>query len=284
MTHIGIICALPVEVAPFTQLIQFEERSWRGTMPCWQGEDEGKTITLVQSGVGKVHAAVATQMLISQFAPEAIFSCGTAGSLDPQYQIGDLIVAESTTQHDYGFILPGKFIPYGLKIETNQNVEFLRAFPADGELLRVAKVIGARWNDHARIVYGSILTGDQVILSSEKRQALVDQFQALAVDMESAAIAQVACLHAVPFLAVRGISDYADETLPIDTSKLDPNEFGAYAAASPGEKMRLLTKALSYFALHPSAFALSLQARRNIKKAAQTSATFSVNLIRALNS
>jgi adenosylhomocysteine nucleosidase len=93
-------------------------------MPCWQGEDEGKTITLVQSGVGKVHAAVATQMLISQFAPEAIFSCGTAGSLDPQYQIGDLIVAESTTQHDYGFILPGKFIPYGLKIETNQNVEF----------------------------------------------------------------------------------------------------------------------------------------------------------------
>jgi adenosylhomocysteine nucleosidase len=283
MKHIGIICAMPDEVDPFRRAMEIEDEFWVGAMQFWKGQYEGKKLTLIQSGAGKVHAAAATQMLISQFAPDAIFSCGAAGSLDPQYQIGDIIVGERTVHHDYGFVVPETFIHFGLQIRrAKKKPAFLKEFSADGELFRIAKSINEPREEHLQIFYGTILSGDQVILSSEKRQWLADQFQALAVDMESAAIAQVAYMHAAPFLAVRAISDYADETMQIDISKLDPNEFGEYSSASLGEKIRLLTKAMSYFAQHPSAFALSLQARRNIKKAAQSSATFSLHIIRSL--
>jgi adenosylhomocysteine nucleosidase len=235
----------------------------------------------VQSGLGKVHAAAATQILISQCAPDAIFSCGSAGSLDTRHQIGDIIIGESTTQHDYGFFMPETFIPFGLQIRRpKKKPTFLKEIPADSELLRVAK---SMHESQFQVFYGSILTGDQVILSSERRQLLADQFRALAVDMESAAIAQVAYMHDVPFLAVRGISDYADEMIQIDTSKLDPNEFGAYPSASLREKIRLLTKAIRYCAHHPSAFAISLQARQNIKQAAKSSAMFTLRIVRLLS-
>jgi adenosylhomocysteine nucleosidase len=273
---------MPEEIAPFKQRIQVEQEEQIGAIQSWQGQYEGKQITLVQSGMGKVHAAAATQLLISQFSPDAILSCGTAGSLEPAYQIGDIIVGERTMQHDYGFLLPGTFVPFGFQMKINHKATFLKEFSADSNLLNLAKSVGDHWEDQALIRYGLVLTGDQVILASEKRQALVDQFGATAVDMESAAIAQIACLYNVPFLTVRGVSDFASETFPIDFSKLDPNEFGAFSSASPGEKIKLLIKAISYFAQYPSKFALSLQARQNIKKAAQNSALFTLNLLKTI--
>jgi adenosylhomocysteine nucleosidase len=271
------------EIQPFTRWIQIEGDAQIGSMRFWKGQYEGTQITLVQSGIGKVLAAAATQILITQFAPDAIFSCGTAGSLDPQYQIGDLIVGERTAQHDYGFIVPGSFIPFGFQMKINRKTRFFKEFPANVALLKIAKIAEKHWKDQSRIFYGAILTGDQVILSSEKRQTLVDQFGARAVDMESAAIAQIACIHEIPFLAVRGISDHADEMIQIDTSRLDPNEFGAYLSASFGEKIKLLTKAISYFAQYPSAFTLSLQARQNIKNAANNSARFALRMFQLLS-
>jgi adenosylhomocysteine nucleosidase len=279
MNHIGIICAMPEEIAPFKKGIQVEQEEQIGAIQLWQGQYEGKQITLVQSGMGKVHAAAATQILISKYKPDAIMSCGTAGSLQPAYHIGDVIIAEKTVQHDYGFLLPDTFISFGFRIRTADRTTFVKEFPADVTLLNLAKSLG---NPQEQIAYGILLTGDQVILSSGKRQTLVEQFGAAAVDMESAAIAQVAYMYAVPFLAVRGISDQADETFPIDFSKLDPNEFEAFSSASSGAKIRLLTKAIRYFVQHPSKFAPSLQARQNIKKAAQNSALVTLNLLKAI--
>jgi adenosylhomocysteine nucleosidase len=274
---------MPNEVSPFKQQIQLEEDFWVGAVRFWKGDYKEKKVTLVQSGVGKVHAAVAAQILISQCAPDAIFSCGAAGSLDTRYKIGDIIVGKHTIQHDYGFVVPETFIHFGFQIrKANKQAVFLKEFPADSELLRIAQSANTQCTDQAQIVYGSILTGDQIILSSAKRQSLANQFNALAVDMESAAIAQVAYMQNVPFLAVRGISDYADESVPLDFSKLDPNEFGTYPSASPGEKIRLLTKAFRYFARHPSAFTLSLQARQHIKKAARSSAMFTLKIVEFL--
>lgn len=274
---------MPVEIAPFIKQLDLDNDFWSGPFRCWQGSYADKQLTLVQSGVGKVFAAAAAQMLISRFAPEALFSCGTAGSLEPHAPIGTIIVGERTAQHDYGFVLPQAFIHFGCQVpQPKDKPVFSKEFPAAPELLRAARALPERQAEQGLVGYGAIVSGDQVILAAEKRQWLAAQFQALAVDMESAALAQVASLYAVPFLAVRGISDHADETFPIDTTQLDPNEFGAYAGAAFGEKIRLLTKALGYFAQHPTTFALSFQARQNIKKAAQSSAAFTLKLIRAL--
>ena len=283
MKHIGIICAMPVEIAPFTQALEITDDGWNGAVRFWQGTYADKQITLVQSGVGKVFAAAAAQMVLTQFAPEALFSCGTAGSLDPHAQIGAIIVGAQTVQHDYGFLTPQALIHFGCQFRRPDHAaEFSKEFPANPELLRLAQTLKAPETDGWPICCGTIVSGDQVILATEKRQGLAEQFHALAVDMESAALAQVAYMHAAPFLAIRGISDHADELLPIDPAQLDPNEFGGYAAATRGEKISLLTKALKYFAQHPAAFALSYQARRNIKKAARRAAAFTLQLIRSL--
>ena len=270
---------MPEEMTPFTQRIEVAQADQIGATLFWQGTYEGKRLTLALSGMGKVQAAAATQTLISKYKPDAIMSCGTAGSLHPAYHIGDVVIAEKTVQHDYGFLLPDTFVPFGFRIKTADKTTFVKEFSADVTLLNLAKSLG---NPQEQISYGILLTGDQVILSSGKRQALVEQFGAVAVDMESAAIAQVAYTYAVPFLAVRGISDQADETFPLDFSKLDPNEFETFSSASSGEKIRLLTKAIRYFEQHPSKFAPSLQARQDIKKAATNSALVTLNLLKAI--
>ncbi len=275
---------MPQEVSPFKRQFQIEENIRSGTAQIWQCAYEGKTIILVQSGVGKVHAAAAAQFVITQYALDAMFSCGTAGALDTRCQIGDIVAGKITVQHDYGFLLPQSFIHFGIHLrKANGKKGFFKEFPADENLIRLAGTISDHWENSPQVFYGSILTGDQIIFSEEKRHVLFKQFEALAVDMESAAIAQVCLMNDVPFLSVRGISDLADETIQLDTSKIDPNEFGAFPSASFGEKINLLTKTITYFSLHPSAFALSLQARQHIKTASNNSANFVLRVLQALS-
>ncbi|MBD3304771.1 5'-methylthioadenosine/S-adenosylhomocysteine nucleosidase [candidate division KSB3 bacterium] len=284
MQHIAILCALQQEITPFIRHIPaLQEMEWPGIARLWQGQHAGKTLTLVLSGIGKVHAAAAAQSVITHYAPDAVFSCGTAGSLDDQYQIGDIVVGQQTVQHDYGFVLPETFLPFTFRLLTKTKTpKFLKEFPADETLLNAAHQRESQWTPRSQVFYSTIVTGDQVIFSSAKRQALAQQFHATAVDMESAAIAQVCLLNHIPFLSIRGISDHADETIPIDTSHIDPNEFVSYASASVGEKFSLLTKAVMYFSQHPSEFVLSVQARQHMKLAAQNSAVFTLTLFHEL--
>lgn len=283
MKNICILCALPQEIQPFKQALKIEEESQLGTMSCWISLSRNKKIILIQSGVGKVHAAAATQHVITQYAPDVIFSCGTAGGLDSRKQIGDIVVGTTTSQHDYGFMLPEAFIHFGLYIQRkNKKRRFLKEFKSDEHLLSTVRRLKNQWDESFQLFTGPILTGDQVIFSSEKRQALVEQFDALAVDMESAAIAQVCEMHNIPFLAVRGISDHADESIHLDTSKIDPNEFAAFSSVSFSKKVSILSKTISYFAQHPATFRLSLQTRQNIKLAATNSAKFTLQLLELL--
>lgn len=281
MTHISILCALPAEIAPFKRALPLEQARQAGAMLCWSAKYGAKTLTLAQIGVGKVQAAAAAQQVIAEYAPDAMFSCGTAGSLCVQARIGDVVLGESTVQHDYGFMLPDAFIPFGFHLpRLHGKAVFLREFPGDPALLSAAKAIEV---EKLRMFSGKILSGDQVIFSAAKRAALAQQFQALAVDMESAAIAQICAIHQIPFLAVRALSDFADESsFPLDVSKIDLNEVGESASGSLGDKLSGLTKVVSYFARHPAAFRLSLQARQNINIAARQSARLTLALLERL--
>ena len=129
---------------------------------------------------------------------------------------------------------------------------------------------------------GAILTGDQVIFSAAKRRALREEFAASAVDMESAAIAQVCAMHRLPFLSVRAISDYADESANLDLSRLDPNELAEFSAAPLGKKLGVLAKTLRYVAQHPSAFAASLQMRQRMNLASARAAGVVMQLLERL--
>jgi adenosylhomocysteine nucleosidase len=283
MKHLAILCALPQEVSPFKRQIQGQEDIRLGGVRGWVGQSQGKKVTLVQTGIGKVSAAAAAQLVITHFAPEAIFSCGTAGSLDTRCQIGDIVVGTTTLQHDYGFILPETFVHFGIPVyQQNRKKHFFKEFAADTILLNVAQSFAEEQNAAFKVFSGSILTGDQVIFSSKKRQALAEQFKALAVDMESAAIAQLCTTNEIPFLAIRGISDDADESIQLDISAIDPNALSADPSASVRAKIRGLTSIIRYVSSHPAAFRLSLQTRQNIKIAAKNSANYTLRVLQRL--
>lgn len=277
MKHFVILCAMPPEAAPFKQALADLQPGSLGAFPCWRGTFQQCDVSLVLCGIGKVHAAAAAQLVASELTPDAVFSCGSAGSLDDSLEIGDVVVGASTLQHDYGFITPDAFIPFGLHLQRHGKArEYTRSFAADASLLSAAS---AMQHETPRIVIGTILTGDQVIFSTAKRQALQQEFKALAVDMESAAIAQVCALYHVPCLSIRGISDHASEIIALDTSRLDPNELAEFPSGSFGKKLGVFAKTMNYFAHHPSAFVMSVQAQQHIKTASIHSAQITLRLI-----
>lgn len=249
MQRICIFCALPYEIAPFVQALELKKPSHNKIIQCWEGDYAERHLIFIQSGVGKVHAAAAAQFAITAYAPDALISCGTAGSLDPRCHLGDIVVSERTAQHDYGMFTPDAFVPVGVMMrQAHETPDFFATFLADEYLLYTAKSLIGQWQEACQVFYGMIVSGDQMIFSAEKRRALAEQFQALAVDMESAAIAQLALLYQLPFLAVRSISDGIDDPIPVELSTLT----------------------------------LTASARRHSKTAAQHAARFALDLINSL--
>lgn len=155
-------------------------------------------MALAVCGMGKVNAARAAQVLCSAYRPELLLLSGGAGGLAGDARPGDLVVATEVVQYDLGAWSTGGFRPAGRGA----------AWPASREWLARARGQAQRPAAQGPVPrFGVICSGDQVVAEAGKRAALARQFGALAVDMESAGVAQVAAANGVPWLAVRGISD-----------------------------------------------------------------------------
>lgn len=146
------------------------------------------TLILMQCGIGKVNAAVATTVLIRHFHPDCVISTGCAGGIDASLNVMDVVVSTATTYHDV--TIPG--------CEHGQIQGLPARFRSEQQLVEVASMARP----------GLICTGDQFISDRTQLDRIKAQFpEALAVDMESAAIAQTCFLHAVPFVSFRILSD-----------------------------------------------------------------------------
>lgn len=178
MKKIGLIFAMKKEMRPF------------------EGKFPAERVRCALSGIGKVNAAVCAQKLILEFAPDCIISVGCAGSFSEKVRVGDIVIAKETAYHDF---LDGE--------EFGHVPGLPPRFPSDERLVAVASEYMS--DAHS----GLICSGDQFFVGEfeDKRQKELYP-DALAVDMESAAIAQVCCLYSVPFVSVRAISDmHTDE-------------------------------------------------------------------------
>lgn len=156
------------------------------------------TLILMTCGIGKVNAAVGATTLIHHYRPDCIISTGCAGGIDPDLQVMDVVASTQVAYHDV--TIPG--------CEHGQIQGLPARFRAEEQLLEAIE-------DNS-VKRGLICSGDQFISDHSQLQAIKKQFpEALAVDMESAAIAQTCYLHAVPFLSFRILSDTpgADEHL-----------------------------------------------------------------------
>lgn len=189
----------------------------------YQGRLAGRPVILAAVGPGKVQTAAVTQHLIDQYKVSLMMSCGSAGALAPALQVGDVVLADRVTLHDFGLYVKNGFQHLGFYDHAHPDgLHYHRALPVDATLLAVAQQAATiiAWPETTpKIETGCLVSGAQVIADGVKKQWLRDTFNALAVDMESGAMAQVAFLNDVPWLAVRAVSDSADAT--IDFGQLD---------------------------------------------------------------
>ncbi len=205
MKKIGIIGAMDEEVHILKGQMQEVQVRTVASMEFYEGILQGRDAVVVRCGIGKVNAAVCTQILIDLFGVTAVINTGVAGSLRNEIDIADIVLSLDTQQHDVdatGFGYPAGVIP---RMETS-------IFPADEHLIDLAKQVCSEKLPEIGVHIGRIVSGDQFISDHEIKTRLAEHFNGYCTEMEGAAIAQTAFLNQVPFLIIRAISDKADHS------------------------------------------------------------------------
>ncbi len=222
---IGIIGAMAEELAAVTELVDAHEVVELGGRRYHRGRDA----VCVVSRIGKVAAAMTTAILIERFAPRAIVMTGVAGAVDPRLAIGDVVVADRLIHHDLDArpLFPRHEIPL-LGTATLPTDRALSDRLADA----VATIAPPSWLPAPRSWRGLVASGDQFFASPDATAALRARLpEALAVEMEGAAVAQVCYEHGVPFAIARVISDTANHAAAVDFKRFLTDACGPYARA-----------------------------------------------------
>lgn len=209
MRCIGIIGAMADEVEGLKELMQNAEITRKASMEFYAGILEGKKVVVVQSGIGKINAAVCTQILVDDFQAEVVINTGIAGSLNNDINIGDIVVSTDLVHHD----MNAEAFGYK-KGQVPQMEQF--SFQSDAALRSLAVKACKEVNPDIQVFEGRIASGDQFVADQEVKNFIVNEFGAYAVEMEGAAIAHAATLNHVPFLVIRAISDKADGSAQVD--------------------------------------------------------------------
>lgn len=208
-TMIGIIGAMDEEVAKIKEYMKDVEIFTKAGMHFYKGTLSDKGVVVVRSGIGKVNAAICTQILADDFHVEAVINTGIAGSLDSHINIGDIVLSTDALQHDMDATA------FGYPLGQIPRMDTL-SFEADKNLISIAKKSCEKVNPDIKVFTGRIVSGDQFVSSREIKEKIVENFAGLCTEMEGAAIAQAARLNNIPFLIVRAISDKADESAHVD--------------------------------------------------------------------
>lgn len=213
---LGIIGAMESEVETLVSHLEAaKETKLAGTI-FYEGKLNGLDSVVVRCGIGKVNAALCVQMLCDCFGVSHVVNTGIAGSLDPQLDIGDLVISQDAMYHDvdcrnFGYAagqMPGMPV----------------CFQADPELTKLAFAAAESVNPgHNKI--GRIASGDQFVRQRVLKEHIIAVTGALCTEMEGAAIAHAAFRNSVPFVIIRAISDKAD-----DSAEMDYPTFEALAA------------------------------------------------------
>lgn len=201
---IGIIIAMQQELEPYKKHI-IEQQQIYGKVFYLAQIAENK-IVICQSGIGKVNAAFATTLMIERYTPSVIINTGVSGGLG-LLKPHDIVMAEKVVQHDVDTSALGN--PKGM-VSTINKIYF--------ETSEKINSIMSKYVEDAK--WGIIACGDQFIADKNLINQIVGEFNAIACDMESGAVAQVAHIAGVELAIIRAISDNADEKAPIDFQEM----------------------------------------------------------------
>ena len=214
MVCIGVIGAMEQEVSALIRQMKDTEKKTIASMDFYRGVLWGQDTVIVNSGVGKVNMAVCTQILINVYEVDMLINTGIAGGLHPEINVGDIVISSDALQHD--FDVTGRGFDPGVIPGMATSV-----FKADTELMDMAREACEIVNNEIRCFTGRIVTGDRFISNNAEKERLVRLFNAVCVEMEGAAMAQVAYLNKVPFVIVRAISDNADDNASVSQENFE---------------------------------------------------------------
>ncbi|MDN3653353.1 5'-methylthioadenosine/S-adenosylhomocysteine nucleosidase [Thalassotalea ponticola] len=225
----GIIGAMEPEVAILkSKLEQFAEHTYHG-YTFFTGYIDGEEVVLVQSGIGKVAATIATVLMIEKFAPDYIVNTGSAGGFEQSLRVGDIVISSEVRHHDadvtaFGYEvgqlpgMPAAFVPHPTLVEAAQQ--------------GISQLAGIQ------TLTGLITTGDTFMTKDEDIAKARRNFPTMAaVEMEGAAIAQTCHQLEVPFVVIRSMSDIA--------GKESPESFEAYLETASVNSSQLVMHMLA---------------------------------------
>ncbi len=212
------------ELAAVLALMPDERKQLAGGREYWRGHLHGHEVISVLSRIGKVAAATTATALIERFNVREIIFTGVAGGLGPGVNVGDVVVADGFLQHDLDAspIFPKYEVPlYGAS-----------RFATDGALTQQLAQAAAVALPGVPVHRGLVISGDRFVSTTAEARTLQAALpDALAVEMEGAAIAQVCRDYGVLFAAVRTVSDRADDAAHGDFTKFVQEVASRHSAA-----------------------------------------------------
>lgn len=210
---IAIVGAMDVEIEKLIPQIEQRQTTTLRGHTYYTGTLKGHKIVLTRSGIGKVNAAVTTTELINEFDVNSVIFTGIAGAVHPDLEPADVVIGTSLVQHDVDLTA------FGMD-EGHMSGFDSRLFPADPTLVANATTAATAVAGKERVHQGIIATGDQFVANKDDVKDIYQEFNAMALEMEGAAVAQVASLYQTPFVVIRTISDKADGSAHSDYEKM----------------------------------------------------------------
>ena len=250
---IAVLCAIRQEISPLVACINVHEKFDIDEVLFFRGDLNGLPLVLVQGGVGRKNAVKAANCLIESIKVDLLISAGVAGGIRHGLNVGDLVVAESVGHSNQCDFDGGE-----LQLESD--------YVCNKEVFQLAMQVskGMKMKFH----FGSLLTVDKVISCASTKKRIGEQNPFLAVEMESAAVAEVAYGKGVKFAAIRSISDDIDDDLHLDYDSIMSDE----------GKVKVTSIALEVLK-NPQKLSLLRRLNKQTKTAAKSLALFMSELI-----
>ena len=211
---IGFICAMANEAALLVKSLQNKESVRIAGCDFYTGTLSGTPAVVVECGIGKVNAARCTQALIDRFAPRAVINSGIAGGVGDGLHVGDIVVGTALVEHDFDLTALGYAKGNVCEGKKSKPTFFASDAKLVAAICAAAKLVAPDRGVHE----GVIASGDVFVADKKTKTELKTRFNAMAAEMEGAAVAHTAQFAGVPFAVIRAISDLADGGAPVSFS------------------------------------------------------------------
>ena len=195
--RIGIMGAMPEEVDQLCARLSGVTKESCAGVEYHLGTLGGKQVVVCCGGMGKANAASTVQVLCTKYNVDKLIFSGIAGNMTSKIGIGDVVVGREVVYHDAE---PDMIC---------QSAPFLKEFACDPALVEAALAACAKLG--VKAIAGKIATGDQFVGDAATKKAIEEKCHPDCVEMEGAAVSQIAAKNGVPCVILRAMSDNADE-------------------------------------------------------------------------